>query len=387
MRALERVWLSAGAVQDGKSGVARYTVELARALPAHLGGVRLGVVGLARDRRLFPDVGGRDWLEIPARFARGPFNVLWHQLFLPGAARRRGGGLLHIPTYRRLVAFPGTVQVATIHDAAPFHLKGKYDLARRFFGTVWTPMLARRCARVIAVSGATARDVETLMRVPAAKVVTVPNGIDHARFRPPPPEAVEEVRRRHGLRGPYFVYVARLEHPGKNHVRLIEAWEALRRTHPEPVQLVLPGADWHGAEVIRGRAAASPFAADISFPGFARDEELPGLYAGASAMVIPSLMEGFGLPVVEALASGALVLSSDRGSLPEVGGAAAVFFNPEEVPAITAALRGALTISPEERGRRRDAGLRHAARYSWVEAARATAVVYGQAWPAAAPHV
>ncbi len=128
---------------------------------------------------------------------------------------------------------------------------------------------------------------------------------------------------------PYFIYLARLEHPGKNHVRLIEAFESFCAQHPSsPHELLLGGADWHGAEVIHERIAASPCRGRIRALGFVGNDDLPLWYAGAAAMVYPSLFEGFGLPPIEAMASGCPVISSVCGSLGEVVGDAARVVDP-----------------------------------------------------------
>lgn len=361
-------------IQGGRSGVGRYVIELAGRL-AKEPGLRLHVAGLAEDRRLFA-TDGLQWHDIPARWSRGAFNFLWHQAGLPGLLRREGIDLLHVPSYRRLSARPGIPQVATIHDCAPFVLRGKYDLARRLFGTRLIPPLARRCKAVIAVSEATAADLRHWMGLAPDRLQVIHNGIDHDRFRPPTAGAVAEFRRRQNLPLPFFLYLARIEHPGKNHLRLIEAFDRCRSALGTPCQLLLGGTDWHGAEVVHAAAAAARHAADIRFAGFVADGELPLWYAAAEALVMPSLAEGFGLPVAEAMACGTPVLSSNRGSLPEVGGDAARYFDPLSVEAMAGALVESVRMPPDQRQAWIDRGLANAARFSWTRCAALTADLY-----------
>ncbi|MFN5834710.1 MAG: glycosyltransferase family 4 protein, partial [Akkermansiaceae bacterium] len=180
------------------------------------------------------------------------------------------------------------------------------------------------------------------------------------------------------LCAPFFLYVSRLEHPGKNHVRLIEAFTAFKRVTGSRWQLALGGGDWHGSEEIKSAASASPFASDIRFLGFVPDADLPNLYRAAQAMVYPSLFEGFGLPPVEAMACGTPVISSTRGALEEVVAEAALTINPEDVENMTQAL----TRIAEDDGLARDLrakGISNAARFRWSRTADEVMKIYRRA--------
>lgn len=370
-----RVLLSAGMIQSGLSGVGRYVVELANRI-CHFDSIDLHLAGFDADRHLFPDFDDTHWHSIPSSDASGAKNVLWHQIKLPGLLKRNRFDLLHIPSYRRIVANPSIPQIVTIHDCAPFRLRDKYGALRGVFGRQISPWLARRCDAVVSVSHFTKQDLIDYFKLPADKIQVIHNGLSHDVYQPRPPEALSAFRAAHGLNKPYFIFVSRLEHPGKNHVRLIEAYEMFRRKNETSVQLVLGGAPWHGAEVIQQRVAASPYADDILFPGFMVEAELPLWYAASEALVFPSLIEGFGLPVVEALACGVRVASSDRGSLPEVGGDAAIYFDPESIPAITDALQAIHDETKLEVSERVEKGLQYAAQFDWDRAAKATADSY-----------
>ncbi|MDQ8193794.1 glycosyltransferase family 1 protein [Coraliomargarita sp. SDUM461004] len=370
-----KILLSAGMIQGGLSGVGRYVVELANRMRQYES-IELHLAGFNSDRHLFPEYEDARWLPIPDTAQSGIKNVLWHQLKLPNLLKQRGYDLLHIPSYRRILAFSPIPQLVTIHDCAPFRLRDKYGLLRGLFGRQLSPWLARRCDSVIAVSQFTKQDLIDFFKLPSKQIVVVHNGLSHTSYYPQSAFQLDTFRAKHGLKQPYLIYVSRLEHPGKNHVRLIEAYEAFRQNTNSKVHLVLGGAPWHGADVIQERVAKSPFAQDILLPGFMDEAELPLWYAGAEALVFPSLIEGFGLPVVEALACGVRVVSSNSGSLPEVGGDAAIYFDPESIAAITAGLQQLHTESAEKAQQRIQAGLQHAATFDWDLAAKLTCQSY-----------
>jgi glycosyltransferase involved in cell wall biosynthesis len=327
-------------------------------------------------------------------FRRPELNILWHQTRLPQLARQYQLDVLHVPSYRRLVRAQPCAMVATIHDLAPFHVHAKYDPLRMFYGRVVVRRLAQRQHSIIAISRNTARDIFRFFNVPRERVRVIYNGLDHARFAPlTDEEAKARVRQSLKIEHPFFLYVSRLEHPGKNHVRLIAAFDQFKQTTNSPWQLVLAGKDWHGAEVTHEAIHQSPFRHDIRSLGFVADSELPSLYHAASACVYPSLYEGFGMPPVEAMASGCPVLCSDRGSLAEVIGEAALIADPEDVSDLARKLR-AIAGDPDLRHRLRARGLRQARRFDWRETAAATldlyertAAVYSPSYPIEAPRL
>jgi glycosyltransferase involved in cell wall biosynthesis len=268
--------------------------------------------------------------------------------------------------------------VATIHDLAPFHVTGKYDWKRMFYGRVVVRRLAMRQDRVIAVSHNTAADLVRFFRLREAQIKVIHNGIDHRRFTPgSAPEAKARVAHRLGLTSPFFLYVARLEHPGKNHLRLIQAFEKFKNSCKSEFQLVFAGSDWHGAEAIHRAIQNSPHKKDIRSLGFVSLEELPELYRAAEVFVYPSLFEGFGFPPLEAMACGCPVISSTRGSLEEIVGTAALTVDPENVDEMSYQLRrGALDGAL--RARLRAAGIERALLFDWDVAAAETLKVYQQ---------
>ncbi|MEM1221885.1 MAG: glycosyltransferase family 1 protein [Verrucomicrobiota bacterium] len=372
---IPKVLLSAGMIQGGLSGVGRYVVELAERI-AGMDSVDLHVAGLDADRKLFAALDDAHWVSIPESASGGLKNLLWHQQKLPALLKAGGYDLLHIPSYRRIVAFCPVRQLATIHDCAPFRLRDKYGALRGLFGRQVAPWMARRCEHILTVSKFTKQDLINFFKLPDVGTEVVYNGLNHSLYRSRSDEETGAFRARQGIDRPFLLFISRLEHPGKNHVRLIEAYEAYRDEAEMEHLLVLGGAPWHGAEVIEERVAQSPYAEDILMPGFIEEADLPLWYASADGLVFPSLIEGFGLPVVEALACGCRVATSDRGSLPEVGGDAAIYFDPEDVQAISLAITELCGENPSVREARIAKGLSHAGQFDWDRAAMVTCQTY-----------
>jgi glycosyltransferase involved in cell wall biosynthesis len=375
-----KIGLSTSVMQRGKSGVGQYVLSLVRALLPATGRHEFTLFVLEEDVPRFDFA--RDAMRIVpvAEHHRPPArDILWHHTDLPRLAVRHGLDVLHVPSYRRLLWRRPCALVATIHDLAPFRLPGKYDRKRMLYGRVFVRHLAHRQDEIIAVSRATALDIERYFHVPAQRVTVIHNGLDHERFNPGGGgEPATDVAQSHGIRPPFFLYVARLEHPGKNHARLIAAFNQFKTRTPSPWQLVLLGGDWHGAEVIHELVRQSPFAADIRCTGFIPDTALPAWYRAASVFVYPSLFEGFGLPPLESMACGCPVLASSGGAVGEVCGDAALQADPRDVTSLQQQL-ARLAVDDALRDRLRAAGLARARHFDWVHTAARTLDVYARA--------
>lgn len=372
-----RIALSTSVMQRGRSGVGQYVLALVRALLPAAAEHEFTLYVLEGDLPLLAFASGAMRIvAVPERHRPPVRDILWHQAVLPGLLRRQGTHVLHIPSYRRMLWPKPCALVATIHDLAPFHMAGKYDPARMLYCRVVARRLARRQDRIIAVSGVTARDVESLFGVAPSRLSVIPNGLDHSQFRPGSQAAAREaVCAGRGLTGPFFLYVARLEHPAKNHARLIDAFSRFKAATGSPWRLVLAGGDWHGAQTIRELVRASPFAREIDLLGFVPQDELPDWYRAADAFVFPSLYEGFGMPPVEAMACACPVLSSRAGALGETVGDAAGLLEPLDA----GQMQAQLTRVASDRAWRehlRMGGPFHADRFNWDATARATMGVY-----------
>jgi glycosyltransferase involved in cell wall biosynthesis len=261
--------------------------------------------------------------------------------------------------------------VGTVHDLSQLHVPQKYDALRMFYIMRVLPRMMRRLTRVIAVSDSTRRDLESFARVDPARMRVIHNGADLERFSPRDREAAKSiVATELGLPPRFLLYIARLEHPGKNHVRLLEAFASLKRDTGLPHKLVLAGSRWSGAEPIDAKVEQLRLRQDVVFPGFVPNEILPDLYAAADVFVFPSLFEGFGIPVLEAMACGTPVCASDIASIPEIVGEAGLLFDPQEPRAIADTLHRLLT-EPSLRAQLVERGLDQVKRFTWDDAAAA----------------
>lgn len=375
-----RIGFSTSVIQRGRTGIAQHVISLLKGFEAVGGADEFRLFVLEEDVPLFKELGGRfEIVRVGEEYRPAVKNILWHQTKLPGLAREHKLDLLHVPSYRRLLWRAPCARVATIHDLAPFHVKGKYDPLRMFYGRVVVKQLARRQDEIIAISRNTARDIQRFFGIPEREVNIIHNGIDHERFFPGDQTAARElVRERFKLERPYFLYVSRLEHPAKNHVRLIEAFEVFKRRSGADWLLAFGGSDWHGAEVIHERIRSSANGWDIRCLGFIKNEELADLYRAAGAFVYPSLFEGFGLPPIEAMACGTPVITSARGALEEVVGDAGMMVDPESEESIGEALMR-IVGSPEIRSRLHQKGLARAHLFNWKHCAEQTLGVYHKA--------
>lgn len=375
-----RIAISTSVIQRGQSGIGQYLLALVRAFQRAATEHEFWLYVLEEDLPLFASVAGSMRLVPVAESHRPPVrNILWHQTVLPGLLQRAGAEILHVPSYRRLLWRRPCALVASICDLAPFRVPGKYSRARMFYGRVMARWLAHRQDEIIAISQHTAQDIVHYFGVPPSRVTVTLLGLDHERFSPGASvEAKERVAERYGVRRSFFLYLARLEHPGKNHVRLIEAFDRFKAATQSDWDLVLGGADWHGAEAIHAAADRSPFASAIHRLGFVAASDLPLLYRAADAFVFPSLHEGFGLPTLEAMACGCPVLSSSRGALAEVVRGAAAIIDPENLDSLRREL-AAFAANADRRAHFRALGLQRAQEFDWRKTAEATLAVYARA--------
>jgi len=296
-------------------------------------------------------------------------------LALPLAARRDRLDLLHV-TY---IAPPicSCPTVVTVHDISYEFFPEAFSLRDRIILSSFVPGSARRAARVIAVSEQTRDDLVRVYKLDPARIRVIYEAPASMYRRLSDRAQIRRVLDRYGIMRDYILAVGNLQ-PRKNLPRLISAYDALRRRGEIQHLLVIVGqAGWHGDEVL-GSALKSPWGRDIVFPGFVPDADLVELYNGAAAFVYPSLYEGFGLPLLEAMACGTPVICSNVASLPEVAGDAAIQVDPTDVAGLAGAIRGLLGNSSlaAELGMR---GAARAAQFSWERTARETLAGYGEA--------
>jgi glycosyltransferase involved in cell wall biosynthesis len=361
-------------VPGEQGGMEVYARELLRALPAVRPDLRLTAF-VNREAR----AAGGEWdefadvVEVPV-LARNRLEwVRGEQQLLPGLARRAGVDLVH--SLASTAPARGRFRrVVTIHDllyrVVPDAHYGVLGLGMR----VLIPAAAHRAHRVIVDSQSTRADVRRYLHVPERKLDVVPLGIGTTPAGEPEPAGV--LRERHALGGRRVALSVSAKRPHKNLMRLLEALAAIPAAR-RPV-LVVPGYPTPYEQQLRERARALGVDGDVRFLDWVSGPELEGLYALADVFVFPSLYEGFGLPVLEAMRRGVPVACSDRSSLPEVAGDAALLFDPDDTAAITAAIERVLG-DPAQAQRLRAAGRAQAARFTWAATARATGASYDRA--------
>jgi glycosyltransferase involved in cell wall biosynthesis len=260
--------------------------------------------------------------------------------------------------------------VGVVHDMAWISKKAG-SIAEKA-GKAALVLSLRRLDRVIAVSEWIKRELAELAGVKESLIDVVPNGIDHTAFYPRPRNEEKVVLiQPFSFRRPYVLCISRIEHPVKNHVRLIQAFGLFKEQTKYPHRLVLAGSDDYQAEKVKEAAAVSPYKNDIFFTGHFPIKSLPELYAGADMVVIPSLYEGFGMGILEAMASGVPVACARSASLPETAETAALYFDPYN-PEDIAARMVTLSTNRELYRECRRLGLERSALFSWDICAKQT---------------
>jgi glycosyltransferase involved in cell wall biosynthesis len=300
-------------------------------------------------------------------------RILWEQFVQPLAVWRAQPDLLHSLAFASPLVNPAPA-VVTVYDLSFRLTPDTFPRAQRLYLSAISAHSCRRARRVIAISESTQADVSRYFGIEAARVDVAYPGVE-ARFRPLPAAEVETFRAQKGLPENFIFYLGTLE-PRKNLNSLISAFSNLQSTSPN-LHLILAGAQgWWYAELFK-HVEALGLTERVIFPGFVPADELPLWYNAAAAFAYPSSFEGFGMPVLEALACGRPVVTSNASSLPEAGGGVALTVDPRDVAALSEALRRALT--PEAAARARELGPQHAARFTWADTAAQTVASYRRA--------
>ncbi len=310
--------------------------------------------------------------------SRPAARIAWEQMTLPGLIRQRHIDVLHSPVNVLPLRLPQQCAgVVTLHDLAFLRYPDVLTRAKRLYHRSFTVRSIRRATMVIAVSESTKQDVVALAGVDAERVRAVYTCIDEKFSRRPALNEVETLRRERGLSEGYLLYLGTLE-PRKNILTLIEAYALLRDRYGRREKLVIAGSKGWLYESIFARVKALNLTDEVVFPGFVKDEEQVIWYTAASAFAYPSLYEGFGIPVAEALACGTPVVTSTVSSLPEAGMDVALTVEPQDAQAMAAALHTALT-DERVRTRSRQMASTVVQRFSAQKMVEQTVQVYEQA--------
>lgn len=367
-----RIYIDISAAVHSRAGLGRYCERLAQAV-------------IATDPRryaVFFNYGSNG--RLPASMV-GVYNRSvrwgykpWRSLVLAGHLAHlsyrhvvRDAELFHA-TEHLLIPLRGVPTVLTVHDLI-FKLFPEYHKKLNYTYLNWAmPLYCARADAIIAVSEATKRDLIAAYGVPAEKISVVYEAAAEI-FAPPSAEKIASVRQRYDLPEQFLIHLSVIE-PRKNLLRLLDALKLLRIEFPH-LKLVLAGSRGWLYDDFFAKMEAEGLADAVQPLGWVPDEDLPAVIAAASLAVQPSLYEGFGLPILEHMATGQVVATSNTSSHPEVGGDAAVYFDPTSVDEMVAVI-GRILRHPDEYAHRRELGLAQAAQFSWNRAARETIAIY-----------
>jgi glycosyltransferase involved in cell wall biosynthesis len=368
-----RALVDATAVPADRGGVGRYVDGLLAALSA--ADANLAIVCQRADAERYARMAPHaDVVAGPAAIAHRPARLAWEQTGLPLVAQQVLAEVVHSPHYTMPLRV-GRPVVVTIHDATFFTTPEQHTAVKGTFFRSATRTAIRRANRVIVPSKATRDELVRVLDADPTKIDVAYHGVDQDVFHVPTDAEKARVAARLGLRGPYVAFLGQLE-PRKNVPNLIRGWVKAVHWRDDPPALVLAGGSGWDDDV-DAAIAAVPTNLRVLRPGYLRFADLPAYLGGAIVCAYPSHGEGFGLPVLEAMACGTPVLTTHRLSLPEVGGDAVAYTEPG-VDDIAEALSALL----DDAGRRRslaDAALARAREFTWAASAEAHLAAYARA--------
>ena len=369
-----RILVDATAVPADRGGVGRYVDQLIPALDAL--GTDLVVAVQQADVEHYAKIApSAKVVPAPARAASRPARLAWEQTGLPRLADRVGADVLHSPHYTMPLRSRVPV-VTTLHDATFFTHPEVHQPVKRAFFRGWTTASLRLAARCIVPSQATLDELARVTGRVHGQVDVAHHGVDPARFHRPGDDEIAAARAHLGLRADRYVAFLGTIEPRKNVPFLVEGWRrAVSGLDRPPALVVAGGRGWDTG--VDEALAAVPEHLEVLQPGYLPLGLLAGFLGGADVVAYPSLAEGFGLPVLEAMACGAPVLTTRSLALPEVGGDAVEYTEPTAA-GIEATL-GALLTEPVRRAELSAAAVRRAAGFTWAACAEAHLAAYGRA--------
>lgn len=290
--------------------------------------------------------------------------------------------IFHSPTLSLPFSYKGT-SIITVHDLSVYKFPELYLRKEVLRLKKDIPSVLRQAQKIIAVSQSTAKDVSKIFNISSDKIKVIFHGIDKRFFKKSSPAQIKKVKHKYGITKDYFLFLGTLD-ARKNIVRIICAYERFRDKYihilKNPIQqLVLAGAKGKNFKNIQKRISFSKYKKDIILPGYIEADDLDPLFEGADVFIFPSLYEGFGLPIIEAMANGVPVITSNVSSLPEVAKGGAILVDPHSVAEITQSLYTILTDKELHRDLCKN-GKNRAREFSWEKCAQQTLKVYKEAF-------
>lgn len=319
----------------------------------------------------------RNFREVPCpvKASFRPARVLWEQFVLPLQIKKYNIEVLHSPGYTAPL-LASCCSIVTIHDMNYFYYPEDFSKSTTFFLRLLVPLAARRSDKIITVSRNSKKDIVQILEIPESKICVIYEaGSSHLSV----PIAIEnkvreKLKKRYGI-DKKFILTVSVSHPHKNLDRLIEAYDILCKRYQIDCQLLIVGIKGRAQSGLVNWVKEMSLEKRIIFTGWIANEDLSLLYSEAELMVFPSLFEGFGIPVLEAMAHGTPVVSSGAASLPEVVGDAALLVDPYDVEEIAEAMYRVVT-EEDVRANLIKKGRQRAGQFSWEKTARETLAVY-----------
>lgn len=365
-------------IPEGVGGSETYLRNVIRELPALDPNIPYLLFTNRENAGTFDVPPGANLREIscPVHAVRRPERLAYEYGVLPMRARRQHVDVLFSPGFTA-PARRGYASVVTILDMQPEDMPGNFTPLYHFVHTRLMRRAARSAAHVLTLSEHAKRRIVAVYGLPPERITVSHLAAAPIYFTPVVAEEIARVRQTYGIHSPYILSVATL-HPHKNLDALIDAFVALRQTSDAGFQLVLVGLRGNAAATLHAKVETAGIADAVVMTGWVPDANLPALYQGATVYVLPSRYEGFGIPVLEAMASGTPVITTTAASLPEVAGDAALLVDPDDRAALAQALRRVLD-DPALRTELIGRGKEHAPLFTWRKTAEATLAAFAHA--------
>ena len=324
----KKILVSGIGYDQGYSGLSSYIYETIKIMESKY---FVTIILLDKDYIKFPKEKFKNlkYIRLPKIFNLAILNVILHTFFLPILTYTKKWEVLFLAAgNRRLVIYSTIPIISTFHDFSQLYVRGKYDKLRMFYIKYFLPFFINKIQKIFVISRSTKIDMEKFFN--CEKKIN----LNHLGFTqmeiPTSLDSFESFSSKQSMKKNYILYVSRIEHPGKNHVNLLRAYSLLPEKLKEKYDLIFIGKEWSGSEIVKQEIDNVSLEKNVHIFGFVSDDDLYHFYKYASLFVFPSFYEGFGIPILEAMGHNIPVVCSDRASLPEVGGDAALLFNPDD---------------------------------------------------------
>ena len=352
-----------------RAGIHVYLAEVLKHLPAepNLQYLTFTTYPLPDDK--LADI---QWIETASVTANPLGRILWEQLIWPFQAKNAGCDLIHGAAFALPLA-TAIPSIVTIFDLSFIYYPEIYPYFRRLYLHTATRLACRKAKKIITISESAKKDIIHFFGADPEQVHVIYPGL-RKNFTRPPQEKIDEFRKEKQLPKRFILHVGTLQ-PRKNLPLLIRAFA---QTNYPDVDLVFAGGKGWFFDEIFEEVSQLGLTARVHFPGYVPDEELPLWYAAADLLVFPSMYEGFGMPIIEAMGCGTPVLASNASAMPEAVGDIGQLFDPRNVSNLTESIQ-ALLENPEQLAKMRELGPAHAQKFSWAVAGEQTAKIYLEA--------